>query len=270
MRARDDLGASTASTTRARRRRGSRADRADARGRAELLTVLAASATTGSGSCAGTTRTGWSASRRIAMTATGGCAWRAATRAGRSPASRSAVPAERRRRNRSARERPGCAWWSARLSGRSRRRLRGDGLAPSAGRGVSHDAIAQVEALREPDARELAERTDLRDRAFVTIDPATARDHDDAVFVEPTRGGGGSGSRSRTSRVGSSRVRRSTARRCGVARACTSRIGRSRCCPSGCRATSVRCAGRSTGSCSRSRWSSTSAASAGARASRAP
>jgi ribonuclease R len=51
------------------------------------------------------------------------------------------------------------------------------------------DAIAQAEALREPDARELAARTDLRDRAFVTIDPATARDHDDAVFVEAQRGG---------------------------------------------------------------------------------
>ncbi len=51
------------------------------------------------------------------------------------------------------------------------------------------EALAQVEALREPDARELASRTDLRGRAFVTIDPATARDHDDAVFIEPARGG---------------------------------------------------------------------------------
>ena len=33
------------------------------------------------------------------------------------------------------------------------------------------------------------QRTDLRDRAFVTIDPATARDHDDAVCVETARGG---------------------------------------------------------------------------------
>jgi ribonuclease R len=51
------------------------------------------------------------------------------------------------------------------------------------------DALAQAEALREPDAREIASRTDLRDRAFATIDPATARDHDDAVCVERTRGG---------------------------------------------------------------------------------
>ena len=46
------------------------------------------------------------------------------------------------------------------------------------------EALAQVDALREPGAREIASRTDLRDRAFVTIDPATARDHDDAVFIE--------------------------------------------------------------------------------------
>ena len=46
------------------------------------------------------------------------------------------------------------------------------------------EALAQAEALREPDARELARRRDLRGDAFVTIDPATARDHDDAVFVE--------------------------------------------------------------------------------------
>ena len=51
------------------------------------------------------------------------------------------------------------------------------------------DALAQAEALRAPDARELAQYTDLRDRAFVTIDPATARDHDDAVCVETARGG---------------------------------------------------------------------------------
>jgi ribonuclease R len=51
------------------------------------------------------------------------------------------------------------------------------------------EALAQVEALREPGAREIASRTDLRDRAFVTIDPATARDHDDAVFIEAAPNG---------------------------------------------------------------------------------
>jgi len=34
------------------------------------------------------------------------------------------------------------------------------------------------------------ERRDLRDRPFMTIDPATARDHDDAVFVEAGPDGG--------------------------------------------------------------------------------
>jgi ribonuclease R len=46
------------------------------------------------------------------------------------------------------------------------------------------DVTAEAEALRPPDARELAARIDLRDLPFVTIDPATARDHDDAVCVE--------------------------------------------------------------------------------------
>lgn len=38
-------------------------------------------------------------------------------------------------------------------------------------------------------ADECARRRDLRDLPFVTIDPATARDHDDAVCVEPIEGG---------------------------------------------------------------------------------
>jgi len=50
---------------------------------------------------------------------------------------------------------------------------------------------AEAEALPDaPDAAELARRLDLRDRPFVTIDPATARDHDDAVCVEPLPQGG--------------------------------------------------------------------------------
>lgn len=38
--------------------------------------------------------------------------------------------------------------------------------------------------------RAFERRRDLRDRPFLTIDPATARDHDDAVFVEAAKGGG--------------------------------------------------------------------------------
>jgi ribonuclease R len=42
----------------------------------------------------------------------------------------------------------------------------------------------------EPEPEEIARRIDLRERAFVTIDPETARDHDDAVCVAETPGGG--------------------------------------------------------------------------------
>jgi len=40
------------------------------------------------------------------------------------------------------------------------------------------------------DTASLRERLDLRERAFVTIDPVSARDFDDAVFAEPSAGGG--------------------------------------------------------------------------------
>jgi ribonuclease R len=46
--------------------------------------------------------------------------------------------------------------------------------------------LAEAETCSESiDAGELARRRDLRGLPFVTIDPATARDHDDAVCVEP-------------------------------------------------------------------------------------
>jgi ribonuclease R len=44
---------------------------------------------------------------------------------------------------------------------------------------------AAVRAADSVRAEDLADRVDLRDRAFVTIDPETARDFDDAVCVEP-------------------------------------------------------------------------------------
>jgi ribonuclease R len=52
------------------------------------------------------------------------------------------------------------------------------------------DVLAAADAL--PDAlpaAEISRRVDLRDRPFVTIDPATARDHDDALCVEASRAG---------------------------------------------------------------------------------
>lgn len=52
--------------------------------------------------------------------------------------------------------------------------------------GIPHDfseaALAEAEAVQEPD---LGARTDLREMPFVTIDPADARDRDDAVLAAP-------------------------------------------------------------------------------------
>ena len=50
---------------------------------------------------------------------------------------------------------------------------------------------AAADAIAEGlDPAEVARRVDLRDRPFVTIDPETARDHDDAVSVAEAPGGG--------------------------------------------------------------------------------
>jgi ribonuclease R len=50
---------------------------------------------------------------------------------------------------------------------------------------------AAEHAPQEVRAEDLADRVDLRDRAFLTIDPETARDFDDAVCVEPSPKGAG-------------------------------------------------------------------------------
>lgn len=46
------------------------------------------------------------------------------------------------------------------------------------------EAMAQADTAH-PEAIDRSARTDLRDIPFVTIDPADARDHDDAVYAEP-------------------------------------------------------------------------------------
>jgi ribonuclease R len=52
------------------------------------------------------------------------------------------------------------------------------------------EVLAAADALPESlPAAEISRRVDLRDRPFVTIDPATARDHDDALCVEASRAG---------------------------------------------------------------------------------
>ena len=49
----------------------------------------------------------------------------------------------------------------------------------------SPEVLAEADGLPDRIApAELERRLDLRDRCFITIDPETARDHDDAVFVE--------------------------------------------------------------------------------------
>ena len=58
---------------------------------------------------------------------------------------------------------------------------------------VAIAAEAEREAkrvAREPEADDLVGRVDLREALFVTIDPATARDHDDAVCLESRPEGG--------------------------------------------------------------------------------
>ena len=96
---------------------------------------------------------------------------------------------------------------------------------------------------------DLVDRVDLRDRAFVTIDPETARDFDDAVCVEPPRGRrrDGCGWRSPTSRTTCAPAPRSTARRASAAARCTCRTAPSRCCRRSCRRASARSTPRSIG-----------------------
>jgi len=54
----------------------------------------------------------------------------------------------------------------------------------------SREVVAEADALAdEIGASELQGRVDLRDRCFLTIDPESARDHDDAVFVEGASAG---------------------------------------------------------------------------------
>ncbi len=52
------------------------------------------------------------------------------------------------------------------------------------------DVIAETRAVAdEVDPKEIARREDWRDRLVVTIDPADAKDHDDAIWVEKNKNG---------------------------------------------------------------------------------
>ena len=158
--------ASTGSTTRATREPGDRVLIAPlAGGRAELLQVVARRARP-LGRHPARARASCSGSRRIATKATGGCASRAATRAvraiGERRARRSRAVAasgsrERRARSASAKASRGRAWWSGSagpaIPTRISRRSSGATGCPSS---FPPEALAQAEALRAPDARELA------------------------------------------------------------------------------------------------------------------
>ena len=50
--------------------------------------------------------------------------------------------------------------------------------------------LAEARAVpEEPEAEEIARREDWRDKLVITIDPADAKDHDDAIWLERTKGG---------------------------------------------------------------------------------
>ncbi|MBC8126113.1 MAG: ribonuclease R [Gloeobacteraceae cyanobacterium ES-bin-144] len=52
------------------------------------------------------------------------------------------------------------------------------------------DVLASARAVpEEPEPSEIARRKDWRDKLVITIDPADAKDHDDAIWVEKTRDG---------------------------------------------------------------------------------
>jgi ribonuclease R len=52
------------------------------------------------------------------------------------------------------------------------------------------EVLAEARAVpEEPEASEIARRQDWRDKLVITIDPADAKDHDDAIWMERTRHG---------------------------------------------------------------------------------
>lgn len=53
-----------------------------------------------------------------------------------------------------------------------------------------NEVLAEARAVpEEPDEAEIAQREDWRDKLVITIDPADAKDHDDAIWVEATNDG---------------------------------------------------------------------------------
>jgi ribonuclease R len=92
---------------------------------------------------------------------------------------------------------------------------------------VEHEAAALPARV---DRDVVKNREDLRDVDLVTIDPETARDHDDAIWVERKAADSISSSRSQTCLTMSPKAAPWTARRSPAARASTCRTARSPCC----------------------------------------
>jgi len=86
---------------------------------------------------------------------------------------------------------------------------------------ATQQAINTAQELQPGD---LANRIDLRDRRFATIDPETARDFDDALCIEDGPHGTACGSPSPMSRTTCGGVMRSTRRPRSAASPCISRI----------------------------------------------
>ena len=160
--------------------------------------------------------------------ATRRCERRARQVAGRPGSGERREPRARRpRRGRAAARGAGAEHAPARRSRRcSRERARPAAASAAGARGRSGEA-----ARRERPSARSAPRRDLTELPTFTVDPATARDFDDAVSAQ--REGDGvraSGSTSPTSPPTCGRARRSTSRRGAAPTAPTSRARSSRCC----------------------------------------
>ena len=126
----------------------------------------------------------------------------------------------------------------ARAPGRGARRDRGADARPRARARLRAGGVEAARRARggraSRDARGDGERRDLRGLATFTIDPASARDFDDAISAEAARAPDGAcacGCTSPMSPRTCRRARSSTARRAGAARACMCPARSSRCCP---------------------------------------
>ena len=109
--------------------------------------------------------------------------------------------------------------------------------------GLRHEFRAEaIDEAHRVSQLPLGEREDLTHLPIVAIDPADARDHDDAIWANPrtTATAGTRSSPSPTSVFTSGRAARSTAKRGCAATASISLTGWCRCCPRNCRPTSAR------------------------------